>query len=174
MKVVARRAGPSRCGRPRFIRSEETSGALRSQRTPIVIVSGLVDMEFWFAQATCGYIAAGVGYLLDELLGFKKPVDISAEGNIFAAGDLLSDHLEGEGSVADPSVEVIRIDSVRAGDDDPSLGLNMFWSVKRKQSVGDIEADELWRQSTWNRRVRYWPGDLILRRGLLLRCTIRR
>jgi hypothetical protein len=131
MKVVARRAGPSLCGRPRFIKGEEMLGALRrSRRTPTIGVSGLVDIEFWFTQTTCGHRATGVGYLLDELLGFEKLVDIPAQGNICAAGDLLSDHLEGERSIADPSVEIIRIDSVRAGNDDPSLEVKILGSTK--------------------------------------------
>ena len=92
-------------------------------------------MEFWFTQTACGHCAARVGYLLDDLLGLEKPVDISTQGNIFAAGDLLSDHLEGKRSVADPSVEIIRIDSVRAGNDDPSLVVSR-WVSKTKTKRG--------------------------------------
>lgn len=154
MKVLARRAGPSLCGRPRFIPCEEMLGAWRRiKRTPTISISGLVDMEFWFTQTACGHCAARVGYLLDELLGLEKLVDISTEGNICAADNLLSDDLEGERSVADPTVEIIRVDGVRAGNDDSNLVVKIFGSTKRKQSLGDIEADEPWRQRTWNRQV---------------------
>ena len=110
----------------------------RLKRTPTISVSGLVDMEFWFTQTTCRHCTARIGYLLDELLGFEKLVDVSTQGNIYAADNLLGDHLEGERSIADPTIEIIRIDSVRAGNDDSSLVVKISGSIKRKRSSGDI------------------------------------
>jgi hypothetical protein len=51
----------------------------------------------------------------------EKLVDLSAQGNVFPAGDFLSDHFESERSIADPSVEIVWVDGVRAGDDDSGL-----------------------------------------------------
>lgn len=91
------------------------------KHTPTISERGLVDLEFGFAQTTCRYGATGVGHLLDKFLGFEKLVDPPAQGNIFPADNFLSNHFESKGSIADPSVEIVGVNSVRAGNDDSSL-----------------------------------------------------
>lgn len=91
------------------------------KRTPIAGESSLVDVELWFAQAAGGDGATGIGDLLDVLLREEKFVDLPAERIVFATGDFLGDHFESERSITDPSVEVVRVNCVRAGDDDSGL-----------------------------------------------------
>lgn len=55
------------------------------------------------------------------LLGEEKLVDLPAPGSVFPVGDFLSDDLESERSITDPSVEVVGIVCVRTGDDDSRL-----------------------------------------------------
>lgn len=91
------------------------------KRTPRTSESGLVDVEFGFGETTGGDGAAGIDYLLNALLGFEKLVDLSTQGKIFPADDFFGDHSENERGIADPAVEIVRVNGVRAGDDDSSL-----------------------------------------------------
>lgn len=102
------------------------------ERTPRTSESGLVDLKFRFGQTTRGHSATGVGYLLDTPLRFKKLVDLSAQGNIFPADNLSDDHFESERSVTDPSVEIVWVNSVRAGNDNSRLMDETFRSEDNK------------------------------------------
>ena len=120
--MVARNAGPSLWGRPVFFlfnrpRESEEYGSV----TPVAGESRLVDVEFRFSQAAGRLGAAAIGDLLNMLLRKEKLVDLLAQRNVFAAGYFLGDHFESEGSIADPSVEVVWINGVGAGNDDSRL-----------------------------------------------------
>ena len=91
------------------------------KRTPRACESGLVDVELWLAQAAGGHGAAGVGNLLDMFLGKEKLVDLPAQRIVFPAGDFLGDHFESERSIADPSVKIVRVDGIWAGNDNSWL-----------------------------------------------------
>lgn len=91
------------------------------KRAPRTGESGLVDVELGFAQTAGGFTAAWVGHLLDKLLGFEKLIDFSAQGNVFPAGDFFGDHSESEGSITDPTVEIVRVDGVWTCDNDSGL-----------------------------------------------------
>ena len=54
-------------------------------------------------------------------MGKEKLVNLPAQRNVFPAGDFLGDHFESERSIADPSIEVVWVDGVGVGDDDPGL-----------------------------------------------------
>ena len=147
MKVVARNAGLSLWGRPalRVNRNQELEE--RGSVTPVVGVSGLVDVELWFAQAAGGLSAATIGNLLDMLLRREKLVDLLAQRNVFAVGDFLGDHFESKRGIADPSVEVVWVNGVRAGDDDSGLlggrvgleGDKRRWRGERTNAPDDLE-----------------------------------
>lgn len=102
------------------------------KRTPIAGESGLIDVELGFAQAAGVHSAAGIGDLLDMPLGKEKFVDLPAQRNIFPAGDFLSDHFEGERGVTDPSVEIVRVDDVRACNDNSGL---MGGEIRTKEGI---------------------------------------
>ena len=54
-------------------------------------------------------------------MGKEELVDLPAPGGVFPGDDLFDDQLEGERSIADPSVEVVRVVCVRAGNNDSGL-----------------------------------------------------
>jgi len=91
------------------------------KHTPRIGEGGLVDVELGFAQAATGHSAAGVGHLLEKLLGFEKLIDLPTQRRVFPADNFFGDRLENQGSVTDPGVEVVRVDGARAGDDDSGL-----------------------------------------------------
>ena len=96
------------------------------KRTPRIVEGGLVDVELGFGQTTSGYNATGVGDLLDVALGFEKLIELSTQGNVFPANDLLSNHFESERGITNPSVEVVRVNGARAGNDDSGLRSEVF------------------------------------------------
>ena len=102
------------------------------KRAPRTGKSGLVDVELGFAQTAAGFTAAGVGHLLDKLLGFEKLIDFSAQGNVFPTGDFFGDHSESEGSITDPTVEIVRVDGVWTCDNDSGLMGESFELGKKK------------------------------------------
>lgn len=57
----------------------------------------------------------------------EELVDLPAQGKVFPADDFLSDDFEGEGGITDPSVEIVRIVGVWAGNDDSGLMGGRFW-----------------------------------------------
>lgn len=120
-----------------FTLSENTvRGSGRFEHTPRISEGSFVDVKFRFCQTTSGDGAAGVGYLLDNLLGFEKLVDLSAQGDIFLADDFLGNHFESERSVTDPSIEIVRVDSVRTGNDHSRLmGKNLGSDKKRGRGM---------------------------------------
>jgi hypothetical protein len=61
-------------------------------------------------------------------VGFEELVDLSTQGNIFPVNNFFDNHRESEGSVTDPSVEMVWVNGVRASNDDPSLTAKMFGS----------------------------------------------
>jgi len=134
------------------------------KHTPRANESGFIDVELWFGQTTSGYSATGVRYLLDMPLGLKKLVDLTAQGNIFPADNLFGNQFENERSVTDPSIEIVWVNGVWAGDDDSSLMAGMFGS---DENGGGFEADEPLRRTSWNHQVRCWPRDPIWRLGPL-------
>ena len=79
----------------------------------------------------------------------EKLVDLAAERIVFAAGDFLSDNFESERSVADPSVKIVGVNGVRAGDDYSGLGIGL---VKVKERMGRV--NEQTRQRILNHLLR--------------------
>ena len=140
------------------------------KRTPRRGEGGLVDLELGFGQTASRYSATGVRDLLDATLGIEKLIDFSTQGSIFPANNFFGNHFESERSVTNPSIEIVRVDGVRAGDDDPGLGSENF----SQTGVKDIEVDEPLRQMTWNLRVLCWPRGPTLQSGTLSRCRTRR
>jgi hypothetical protein len=61
-------------------------------------------------------------------VGFEELVDLSTQGNIFPVNNFFDNHRESEGSVTDPSVEMVWVNGVRASNDDSSLTAKMFGS----------------------------------------------
>lgn len=103
------------------------------KHTPRIGESCLVNVEFWFSQTTSGYSATGVRYLLDLPLGFEKLVDLPAQGNVFLADNFFGNHLENKRSVTDPSIEIVWVNGVRAGNDDPGLMAEIFGSDGKRR-----------------------------------------
>lgn len=144
------------------------------KRAPRTGKSGLVDVELGFAQTAAGFTAAGVGHLLDKLLGFEKLIDFSAQGNVFPTGDFFGDHSKSEGSITDPTVEIVRVDGVWTCDNDSGLMGESFELGKKKKGLRCIEADERSRRTIWSRQAQCWPKALLLRLGTLFRCMSQR
>ena len=102
------------------------------KRTPRTSEGGLVDVEFGFGQTTSGYSATGVRYLLDTLLGFEKLIDLSAQGNIFPADNFFGNHFESERGITDPSIEIVWVNGIWAGNDDSSLMTKILGSGENR------------------------------------------
>lgn len=100
------------------------------KRTPRTSEGGLVDLELGFGQTTCGYGTTRVGDLLETALGIEKLIDLSTQRSVFPADNFFGNHFESEGSITNPSKEIVRINGVRAGDDDSGLGSKIFGQTR--------------------------------------------
>lgn len=137
--------------------------------TPRISEGRFINVELGLAQTTGRNCAARIRDLLNILLCKEKLVDLSTQGSILSASNLLGDHLESERSVADPSEKIVWVVGVWTCDDNSRLTGKIFIRFRLRGGVEDKPMP----QATLSRQVRCWPRGPTWRSETLWRYTNR-
>ena len=121
MIAVARRAGPSAYGSAASLGSAGSKTHTTLRTAPRPSKGSLVDVELGLSETASAYGTAGVVDLLNDRLGGSEVVDKATKRVVLAANELVDERLERERRVSGPSIEVVRVDSARASDDNARL-----------------------------------------------------